>query len=84
MHAKRPQASLAWGWANQLDNEILAMTVLGNTRSWGLMERLGMVRRPELDFDHPKLMPNDPLLAHIVYSMGRPNLHQRPPNQEAG
>ncbi|RGP41864.1 Ribosomal-protein-alanine N-acetyltransferase [Altererythrobacter insulae] len=31
--------------------EVIALTVEANTGSWGLMHRLGMTRRPELDFD---------------------------------
>lgn len=66
------QASIDWGWANLSDDEILAMTVLGNTRSWGLMERLGMARVHALDFDHPAVSVGDPLRPHIVYAIGRP------------
>lgn len=29
---------------------VVALTVTGNSPSWGLMERLGMTRRPELDY----------------------------------
>ena len=29
---------------------VVALTVDGNTPSWGLMERLGMTRRPDLDY----------------------------------
>ena len=32
-------------------DEIIALTVQGNEGSWGLMKRLGMVRREDLDFD---------------------------------
>ena len=31
--------------------ETIAITVRGNKASWGLMERLGMARRPDLDFN---------------------------------
>jgi RimJ/RimL family protein N-acetyltransferase len=65
-------ASIGWGWANLPDDEILAMTVSANAASWGLMERLGMVRRPELDFDHPALPADSSLRQHIVYSIARP------------
>jgi RimJ/RimL family protein N-acetyltransferase len=65
-------ASLSWGWSNLPDDEILAMTVSANIRSWGLMERLGMVHRPELDFDHPALPMDSSLRPHIVYSIARP------------
>lgn len=66
------QASLDWGWANLRDDAILAMTVIGNTRSWGLMERLGMIRDHALDFDHPAVPADSPLRPHIVYSIARP------------
>jgi RimJ/RimL family protein N-acetyltransferase len=66
------QASLAWGWENLPNDRIMAMTVTANTRSWGLMERLGMVRRPDMDFAHPALVDGDPLKPHIVYVIDRP------------
>lgn len=65
-------ASLAWGWANLPDPAIYAMTVPANSASWGLMERLGMRRLPDLDFDHPALAEDDPLRRHIVYRADRP------------
>lgn len=46
---------------------VIAFTARANARSWGLMARLGMTRRPDLDFDHPSLAPDDPLRPHIVY-----------------
>lgn len=52
---------------------VVAMTVPGNERSWGLMERLGMVRREDLDFGHPDLPAAHPLHRHIVYSIDNPN-----------
>ncbi len=67
------QASLDWGWANLEVPSIAAITVLGNTRSWGLMERLGMIRAPEDDFDHPKAP--DRLKPHITYRIARPFVH---------
>lgn len=70
------QVSLDWGFANLADDSIRAMTVRGNVRSWGLMERLGMVRRGELDFDHPALGPGDPLRPHIVYEAIRSKENQ--------
>lgn len=35
-------------------DEVIAITLEGNTGSWGLMKRLGMERRPDLDFAEPK------------------------------
>lgn len=60
-------ASLVWGFANLPVPRIMAMTVIGNTRSWGLMGRLGMTRRPDLDFLHPNLADGHPLKPHIVH-----------------
>ena len=65
-------ASLTWGWANTGAPEILAMTVRANTRSWGLMERLGMTRDPAADFDHPAEPIGGPLRPHIIYRIARP------------
>lgn len=66
------QASIAWGWENTKDSRIAAWTVPANVSSWGLMKRLGMVHRPELDFDHPRFPSGHPLCHHIVYTIGRP------------
>jgi RimJ/RimL family protein N-acetyltransferase len=65
-------ASLGWGWANLPDPRIVAITVPGNVRSWGLMERVGLGRYPELDFGHPDFPEGHPLHRHIVYSADRP------------
>jgi RimJ/RimL family protein N-acetyltransferase len=64
-------ASLDWGFAHLPDDAIWAITSTGNARSWSLMERLGMVRHPDLDFDHPKLAVDSPLKRHITYSITR-------------
>ncbi len=65
-------ASLDWGWRNRSDAQIAAWTVPANRASWGLMLRLGMVHRPELDFDHPSFAPGHPLCRHLVYTIDRP------------
>lgn len=66
------EASIAWGWANTDFARIAAWTCAANTRSWGLMERLGMARQPALDFHHPKVAAGDPDGAMIVYTLDRP------------
>ncbi|MBO9713764.1 GNAT family N-acetyltransferase [Sphingomonas sp.] len=65
-------ATLAWVWANLDAPLVAAITTPGNVRSWGLMERLGMVRAPEDDFDHPNLPDDSPLKAHVTYRIRRP------------
>lgn len=65
------EAALSWGWANCDVQRIAAWTVPANTASWGLMLRLGMVHRPDLDFDHPLFVQDHPLCRHVVYIAGR-------------
>jgi RimJ/RimL family protein N-acetyltransferase len=49
--------------------EVVALTVEGNAASWGLMKRLGMRRREELDYADTRFEP--PVRDHIVYSIDR-------------
>ncbi len=65
------RASLDWLFANLPDDEAWAITHRGNHRSRAVMERLGMAYRPELDFDHPGIPADDPLLRHVTYRIGR-------------
>lgn len=65
-------ASLGWGWSSLPIDWIIAITTPGNANSWGLMQRLGMHRRHDLDFAHPALAADDPLSPHITYEIGRP------------
>ncbi|MFN3433190.1 MAG: GNAT family N-acetyltransferase [Sphingomonas sp.] len=66
------RASLAWAWTHLPVPSIAAITVPGNARSWRLMERLGMSRVADGDFDHPDLAAGDPLRRHILYRIARP------------
>ncbi len=65
-------ASLDWGFANIDVARIGAITVAANTRSWGLMERIGMTRSWHEDFDHPAVADDSPLKRHITYWIDRP------------
>ena len=65
-------ASIDWAWAALDVPRIVAMTVAANTASWRLMQRLGMTRRFDLDFEHPAIAVDDPLRPHIVYEIARP------------
>ena len=47
--------------------EVIALTVHGNSPSWGLMERLGMKRREDLDFANDEFDAQNPVI--IVYSI---------------
>jgi len=66
------EASIAWGWANLDTPKIMAITTPANTASWGLMIRLGMTRRTDLDFGHPQFEPGHRLYEHITYEIARP------------
>ena len=66
------QAALDWAWANLDVARIVSLTVPANEPSWRLMERLGMTRRPELDFAHPRFPVDHPLSRHITYVIERP------------
>ncbi|WP_369026482.1 GNAT family N-acetyltransferase [Qipengyuania sp. RANM35] len=50
-------------------DEVVAFTVNKNVPSWGLMKRLGMRRREDLDFDSADFDDQDPTI--IVYSIAR-------------
>jgi len=66
------EACVDWVWCNRPERErLIAYTVPGNTASWGLMIRLGMTHRPEMDFDHPLFEPGHELCRHIVYMLER-------------
>jgi len=52
-------------------NEVVSMAVTDNLRSRAVMERLGMTRRPEDDFGHPKMPFDHPLRPHILYRLNR-------------
>ena len=62
-------ASLEVGFSRFGADEIFAFTVAGNTASWGLMTRLGMRRRAELDFPDDRY--EGELRDTIVYAMTR-------------
>jgi RimJ/RimL family protein N-acetyltransferase len=64
-------ASLDWGFGTKKMERVWAITSVGNDASWGLMERLGMVRHRDMDFDHPFVADGSPLKQHITYSIGR-------------
>lgn len=48
---------------------VIALTVPGNTASWGLMLRLGMERREDLDFESADFGPENPRI--IAYAITR-------------
>lgn len=70
-----PEAGLAtldWGFANvELPNdEIVSFATEGNLKSRRVMEKIGMVRDPDRDFDHP-LLPDWVDRHHVLYRIDR-------------
>jgi len=63
------QASLAAGFRIFGARQIVALTVIENSPSWGLMKCLGMRRREELDY--ADLRSEAPFRDTIVYSIDR-------------
>jgi ribosomal-protein-alanine N-acetyltransferase len=49
--------------------EVVSYTVRVNRRSVKVMQRLGMVRDPEEDFDHPELPAGHVLQRHVLYRL---------------
>ncbi len=51
--------------------EVFAFTSPPNLRSQAVMDRIGLVRTPTLDFDHPALPAEHPLRRHLVWMQRR-------------
>lgn len=60
------------GW-----EEVVAFTALPNARSERVMQRLGMVRDRNGDFDHPRLEPGHPLRRHMLYRIHKDAMRDR-------
>lgn len=65
------RAALAFGFDVLGLNEIVSTTVPTNIRSRRVMEKIGMVRDPHADFDHPLLPSGHRLARHVLYRIGR-------------
>jgi len=65
------RAALNYGFGELGLDEIVAVTVPANQRSRRVMERLGMTRSLEDDFDHPRV-PEGPLKRCVLYRLGKP------------
>jgi RimJ/RimL family protein N-acetyltransferase len=58
--------------------DIVSYTTSANLRSRAVMERLGMVRNPAEDFDHPALSAGHPQRPHVLYRLGRNSWRVKP------
>lgn len=51
--------------------EVVAVTAVINKRSQRVMERLGMIRDPAADFEHPRVPEGNPLRRHVLFRIHR-------------
>jgi ribosomal-protein-alanine N-acetyltransferase len=65
------RAALDFGFREMGLEEIVACTVPGNERSLRVMEKLGMARDPDGDFDHPLVPEGHRLRRHVLYRILR-------------
>ena len=66
-----PREALRFGFADVGLDEIVSFTVPQNVRSRRVMERIGLVRDPSGDFDHPRVDPvaYPHLVPHVLYRL---------------
>ncbi|MFO6446691.1 GNAT family N-acetyltransferase [Erythrobacter sp. NE805] len=61
------RAVIDWGFAVHAAPRIVALTCAANVGSWRLMAKLGMTRRPELDFTDPAMPPEaNPTIQYAI------------------
>lgn len=65
--------ALRFGFTHVGLEEIVSFTVPQNDRSWRVMERIGLVRDPAGDFDHPRVDADafPQLVRHVLYRLSR-------------
>ena len=66
------EAALAWGWANTDAPRIVAITSAVNAKSQKLMERLGMHRLADGDYEHPLFPEGHRLRSTVTFAIDRP------------
>ena len=64
------RAALAFGFSTLGLREIVSFTTTENARSRRVMERIGMRRDAQGDFDHPSFAATHPLRRHVLYRIG--------------
>jgi RimJ/RimL family protein N-acetyltransferase len=74
------RAALEFGFETVGLEEIVSFTVPQNVRSRQVMQRIGLVRDPAGDFQHPAVDPvrYPHLVAHVLYRLSREAWESRP------
>lgn len=65
--AEAARAALAYGFETLELPRIVSFTATTNIRSAAVMQRIGMTRREDLDFDHPLVEKGHRLRRHVVW-----------------
>lgn len=63
------QVALEDGFTRLGLSEIVSFTAKINRRSRRVMEKLGMTRNPQDDFDHPNVPAGHPLRPHVLFRL---------------
>lgn len=73
------RAVLDYAWRVIGLEEVVAITYRGNLPSQRVMEKIGMVRDPAGDFEHPNVPIGHRLRPHVLYRIKRPHPKVRVP-----
>jgi ribosomal-protein-alanine N-acetyltransferase len=66
------RAALGFGFEQRGLTEVVSFATVANGRSRAVMERIGMTREPDDDFNHPGLPLGHPLSRHVLYRLRAP------------
>ncbi|NCP25012.1 MAG: GNAT family N-acetyltransferase [Erythrobacter sp.] len=69
------ESVLDWAFTRHAAPHVVALTSEGNVPSWRLMERIGMRRRTDLDFDDSRFPPDEN--PTILYSLSHEEWRSR-------
>ena len=69
------EAVLEWAFTRHAAPHVVALTSQANVPSWRLMERIGMRRCTDLDFDDPRFPPEEN--PTILYSLSHEEWRNR-------
>lgn len=58
-------------------DQVVAITAIENAASRNVMEKLGMILQPELEFDHPRFHTGQPHSRHVLYQLINPRTTNR-------
>ena len=68
------RAMLDFAWRTFRPPEVVAITYKGNLPSRRVMEKIGMRRDPDADFEHPDMPQGHRLRPHVLYRIANPAL----------